>query len=195
VIAFVEGIVEAVGVDRVTLRVGGFGLELFATARTLARCQPGATARLATSLQIREDGWTLYGFEDEVARGLFAQLLGVSGIGPKVALALLTTLTPEQLAGAITHGDSVLLASAPGVGKRTAERLIVELKGKIPEALARSATLRRSVPSPASEDAIAALTALGFRESAVHAAVADLAAAESGASAETLIRKALARLR
>lgn len=194
-IAFVEGIVEAVGVDRLTLRVGGFGLEILATARTLARCRAGATARLATSLQIREDGWTLYGFADDEGRGLFALLLGVSGIGPKVALSLLTALTPEQLAGAVTHGDAALLASAPGVGKRTAERLIVELKGKMPEALARSATLRRSRPSPASDDAVAALLALGFRESAVHAAVADLLAAEADASAETLIRKALARLR
>ena len=194
-IAFVDGIVAAVGVDRVTLQVGGFGLEIFATARTLTRCRPGASVRLSISLQVREDGWTLYGFEDDQARGLFGQLLSVSGIGPKVALSLLTALTAEQLAGAVTHGDAALLSSAPGVGKRTAERLIVELKGKLPEALAQSATLRRSRPSPAADDAIAALLALGFRESAVQSAVSDLLAAESDASAEPLIRKALARLR
>jgi holliday junction DNA helicase RuvA len=195
VIAFLEGVVERVAADRVTLRVGGFGLEAFATARTLARCAVGATVRLSTTLLVREDGWTLYAFDDDDARGIFALLLGVSGVGPKVALSLLTTLSLEQLAGAIAHGDAALLATAPGVGKRTAERLAVELKGKMPEPLARSASLQRTKPSPARDDAIAALLALGFRESAVHAAVADLQAADAAASAETLIRKALARLR
>ena len=193
-IAFVEGSVVEVGLDRVVLAVGGFGVEVLATPTALAACAPGGTVRLATHLVVREDAWTLYGFPDSDTRGLFAKLLEVSGVGPKLALGLLTTLNPGQVAGAVNSGDAALLATAPGVGKRTAERLVVELKGKLPEGLeARAPHARRG--SPAAEDAVAALLALGFREGSVRAAVADLAGADPAASAEALIRKGLARLR
>lgn len=194
-IAFIEGTVSEVQSDRVVIQTGGFGVEVLATARALARCQPGAHVRLATHMVIREDAWTLYGFPDASTRLLFGQLLNVSGVGPKLALALLTTLTPAQLALAVSTGDAALLASTPGVGKRTAERLVVELKGKIADALdGEAATLVRS-SSPAAEDAVAALLALGFRESNVRTVLGELLGQIPDATAETLIRKALARLR
>lgn len=193
-IAFVEGSVVAVHLDRVVLHVGGFGVELLATPKALARCHPGANVRLATQLVIREDAWTLYAFPDGDTRALFGQLLSVSGVGPKLALGILTALSPAQVAAAVGSGDAALLATAPGVGKRTAERLIVELKGKLPEGL-EGLSPRAARGSPATEDATAALIALGYRESNVRAAIADLAAASPDASAEALIRKGLARLR
>ena len=194
-IAFVEGTVVEVHDDRVVLQTGGFGIEVLATPRALAACRPGATARLSTHLVVREDAWTVYGFADTDARALFRQLLAVGGVGPKLALGLLTALTPQQVALAVATGDAGLLATAPGVGKRTAERLIVELKGKLPEALEGGAAPRAATASPAAEDAIAALVALGYRESTVRAAIADLLASAPDAGPEMLIRKALARLR
>ena len=194
-IAFVEGTVAEVRPDRVIVQVGGFGVEVLATPRALAGCRPGASVRLATHLVVREDGWSLYGFADADGRALFQQLLGVGGVGPKLALGLLAALTPQQVALAVATGDAALLATAPGVGKRTAERLVVELKGKLPEALEVGARPPTAATSPAVADAVAALVALGYRESTVRAAVADLAAAAPDAGPETLIRKALARLR
>ena len=196
-IAFVEGTVVEQRADRVVLQAGAFGVEVLATPRALAACRPGATVRLATHLVVREDGWTLYGFHDADARSLFQQLLGVGGVGPKLALGLLSALTPAQVASAVDAGDAALLATAPGVGKRTAERLVVELKGKLPEALAAGAAGPRggATASPGVEDAVIALVTLGYRESAVRAAVADLAASDPDAGPETLIRRALARLR
>jgi len=195
VIAFVEGTVAEVGSDRVVVQAGAFGVEVLATPKALAGCRPGATVRLATHLVVREDGWTLYGFPDAESRALFRQLLGVGGVGPKLALGLLAALTPSQVALAVASGDAALLATAPGVGKRTAERLVLELKGKLPEALEGVAGARGPSVSPAAEDAVAALVALGYRESTVRAAILDLAAQAPDAGPEVLIRKALARLR
>lgn len=194
-IAFVEGTVEEVASDRLVVRAGAFGVEVLATPRTLATARPGATVRLATHLVVREDGWTLFGFADAEGRALFRHLLAVGGVGPKLALAILSALTPAQVALAVATGDAALLATAPGVGKRTAERMVVELKGKLPEALEGGAGRSVAVPSAAAEDAAAALVGLGFREGQVRSIVADLAAAAPGAGAEELIRKALARLR
>lgn len=193
-IAFLEGTVAEIGRDRLVLQSGGFGVEIFAPPRLLAKCSLGAHLRIPTQLIVREDAWTLYGFPDAESRTLFAQLLGVSGVGPKVALALLSTLTPQQIALAVATGDAGLLASAPGVGKRTAERLVVELKGKIAEELEVGGGSVK-VSAPALNDAVEALVALGYRESSVRSAVGDLFANDPEASAETLIRKALARLR
>jgi holliday junction DNA helicase RuvA len=195
VIAFVEGVVDEVRGDRVVVHAGGFGVEVLATPKALAGCHPGAIVRLATHLVVREDGWSLFGFPDPEHRALFQQLLGVGGVGPKLALGILSALTPQQVALAVGTGDAGLLATAPGVGKRTAERLVVELKGKLPEALEGLAGARGPSVSPDAEDAVAALVALGYRESTVRAAVADLAAQTPDAGPEVLIRKALARLR
>lgn len=194
-IAFVEGSVEEVAADRLVVRAGAFGVEVLATPRTLATARVGAVVRLATHLVVREDGWTLYGFADADGRALFRHLLGVGGVGPKLALGILTALTPAQVALAVATGDAALLATAPGVGKRTAERLVVELKGKLPEALEGGGARSVPVPSGAAEDAVAALVALGYREGQVRGVVAELASAAPEAGPEVLIRKSLARLR
>jgi holliday junction DNA helicase RuvA len=195
VIASVSGPVSAVRPGSVVVQVGGMGLEVLAPARTLARCRPGTDVTLVTHLVVREDSLTLYGFLDADALVLFRHLLGVSGVGPKAALALLSALATEIIADAVDRDDAGLLATAPGVGKRTAERIIVELKAKLPAELAAGAAVARPAPTPAVDDAVEALVTLGYREGAVRSAVLDLAAADPDATAETLIRRSLARLR
>ncbi len=194
-ISFVEGTVEEIGADRLVLRAGAFGVEVLVTPKTLAAARVGSVMRYGTHLVVREDAWTLYGFADAAGRALFRHLLAVGGVGPKLALGILSALSPAQVALAVATGDAALLATAPGVGKRTAERLVVELKGKLPEALEAGGARTVAVPPGAAEDAVAALVALGFREGAVRGVVAELAAATPEAGPETLIRKALAKLR
>ncbi|CAN5821438.1 Holliday junction branch migration protein RuvA [soil metagenome] len=194
-IAFVQGTVAEVRALSVVVQVGGLGLELLAPSRTLARCTPGAEITLNAHLVVREDSLTLYGFLDHDALVLFRHLLNVSGVGPKVALALLSSLATEQIADAVDREDAALLATAPGVGKRTGERIVVELKSKLPAELAAGAVGQRAVPTPAVDDAVEALVALGYRQGAVRSAVLDLASADPEAKAETLIRRSLARLR
>jgi holliday junction DNA helicase RuvA len=195
VIASVSGLVSEVRAGSVVVQVGGVGFELLAPARTLARCRPGSEITLATHLVVREDSLTLYAFADADALVLFKHLIQVSGVGPKVALALLSALATEMIADAVDREDAALLATAPGIGKRTAERIIVELKSKLPAELAAGAVRTRPAPTPAVDDAVEALVTLGYREGAVRSAVLDLASADADATAETLIRRSLARLR
>lgn len=180
------------------MQAGGLGLEVHCPASTLARLRPGERAELRTRMVVREDAWTLYGFHDPDAARLFDLLTGVSGVGPKLALALLSAYEPATLAGALSGGDVALLHAVSGVGKKTAERLVLELAGKVPPELAAGAGSGPGVPIPpsgAAADAISALVALGFREAQVRQAVTGLAKADPDASADTLIRKGLGKLR
>src|SRR5690606_28350074 len=121
VIAFVEGEVEAVDEASVVLRVGGYGVEVQAPASTLARCRPGERVRLRTALVVREEQPYLYGFHEPDMLLLFRRLLEVNGVGPKMALGVLSALPVQLIASAVANSDPGLLTSAPGVGKRTAE--------------------------------------------------------------------------
>lgn len=181
----------------VVIQSGGLGYEVFVARPTLDRCRQGETVQLSTRLVVREDAWLLFGFHDKDLLTLFDLLTGVSGVGPKLALALLSQLPPAVLAGAIFDGDARLLSSVSGVGKKTAERLVLELQGKVPEHLRVAPTQAgRGRPSnPAVQDAVDALIALGYREVQVRSAVAELAQAAPEATADQLIRKALGKLR
>lgn len=196
-IAFIEGVVAEVRPNSLVVQTGGFGLEVFAPKSTLIGARKGEAVRLHTQLVVKEDAWSLYGFLEGDAHRLFGYLLSVSGIGPKLALAMLSALPTTLLAEAILKGDAALLASAPGVGKKMAERIVLDLKNKLPEELMAGASGPRPGPvvSQAGSDAVEALLALGYRESQVRMAVAELALKEPEAGAETLIRKALSRLR
>ncbi len=194
-IASVRGAVLEVRTHSVVVQAGAFGVEVLAPAPTLARCALGDEVALHAHLVVREDSLTLYGFAERDALTVFEHLLGVTGGGPKMALGLLSTLAPALIADAVAREDAALLTSAPGVGKRTAERLVVELRSKLPPELAAGAPGVHRVAHPAVEDAIAALVALGYREGQVRAQVQGLAADEPAASAEALIRSALAKLR
>ena len=130
-ISSVRGEVLSVHLDHAVIEVGGVGLAVRTTPATLAGLRRGEQARLSTSLVVREDSLTLFGFASDEAKDLFVLVQSVSGVGPKIALALLAVLDPEQLRRALGAGDTATLMRAPGIGKRGAERLVLELKDKV----------------------------------------------------------------
>lgn len=196
-IAFVEGQVADIRKQSAVIRTGLVGLEVFAATSTLGWLKKGEFVQLHTHLVVKEDLLALYGFRSADELTLFTFLITVSGVGPKVALAILSTLPAPVLAAAIRDGDTALLATSPGVGKRTAERLVLELSSRLPEELAAQAggSGRPAGADGVTRDAAEALLALGFREAQVRSLVAELASANPDDGAEAIIRKALARLR
>ncbi|PIU55917.1 MAG: Holliday junction branch migration protein RuvA [Chloroflexi bacterium CG07_land_8_20_14_0_80_45_17] len=158
-IATLEGTLEYRGVDSVIINVGGIGFQVHVPGSTLS--QLGAIkdkVSLYTHLHLREDNVSLYGFASEEELALFKYLISVSGSGPKTALALLSALNPEQLAMAITSGNVDIISQVPGIGRKMASRLVVELKGKL-EREWKGALLPLAAEDA---DAIAALTNLGY---------------------------------
>jgi Holliday junction DNA helicase RuvA len=131
VIASVRGQVVALGPDGAVVEVGGVGLTVHCTPGTLARLRVGEPARLATSLVVREDSLTLYGFADDDERSLFEMLQTASGVGPRLAQAILAVLPPAQARLAIAGSDVRTLTRVPGIGKKGAERLVVELRDRV----------------------------------------------------------------
>ena len=196
-IAFVEGVVAAIRDSSVVVAVGGVGLEVNAPKTALERCTPGQMVRLETYLLVREDALALYGFADVESLELFKLLLTVSGVGPRSALGLLSSLPVEWLVRAILDEDTTTLSSAPGIGKKTAERIALELGNRIPPSLRSGAvsTKPKAGQNPALRDAVEALVALGYREGQVRSAVMGLLEADPNATAETLIRKGLSKLK
>jgi len=199
VIAFLEGPVRELREQSAIIMAGGVGYEAICPRTTLDTLTLGETASLYTRLQIREDAWTLFGFHHPDLTLLFDHLTSVSGVGGKLALALLSAMPSAVLAHAILQGDVGLLSSVSGVGKKTAERLTLELRSKIPPRLANEVTpgARRGVAinTTAERDAVDALLALGFRELQVRAVVAELLAEAPDMTADQVIRKGLGRLR
>jgi Holliday junction DNA helicase RuvA len=181
------------GLNSVVLLVGGVGLEAGCPASTLAQLAEGQEATLHTRLIVREDDLSLYGFTDERSQELFELLLSVSGVGPRVALNLLSSQTPALLARALAEGDLRLLTAAQGVGKKLAERIALELRGKVPAHLMGEggAIVRTSH----TQEAELALVTLGFRESQVRSVVAEIAQKNPQAGTQELIKLALKALR
>jgi holliday junction DNA helicase RuvA len=130
-IASVRGLVAALAPDGAVVEVGGVGLAVQCTPGTLAGLRIGAEARLATSLVVREDSLTLYGFADDDEKHLFELLQTASGVGPRLAQAVLAVLTPDAVRKALSNADLVTLTRVPGIGKKGAERLILELRDRI----------------------------------------------------------------
>jgi Holliday junction DNA helicase RuvA len=130
-IAFVRGPVAAIGVDSCVIEVGGVGLQLHCHPGTLAGLRAGQEARVATSLVVREDSLTLYGFADDDEKQLFELLQTASGVGPRLAQAALAVLSPDQIRQAVAAEDLVMLVKVPGIGKKGAQRIVLELKDKI----------------------------------------------------------------
>lgn len=130
-IASVNGTVARAGLDHAVIEVGGVGLLVRVTPGTAAALRPGEQAKLATSMVIREDAWTLYGFADETEREIFEVAQSVTGVGPRMAQAMLAVFTPARLRSAIAGGEVATLVKVPGIGKKSAERIILELKDKM----------------------------------------------------------------
>jgi Holliday junction DNA helicase RuvA len=189
-IATLEGILEYRGNDSIIINVGGIGFRVYVPASTLSKL--GAVkgkVSLYTHLHLREDNVSLYGFASSEELALFKNLISVSGVGCKVALALLSALSPEQLVMAITSGNVDLISQAPGIGKKMAGRLVIELRGKL-EKEWREAALPLA---PESADAIAALTGLGYSLAEATKAISKLPDSEE-LSLEEKIRIALQQM-
>jgi holliday junction DNA helicase RuvA len=195
-IASVRGVVLSAGLDSAVIDVGGVGLMLHITAGTAASLRPGAEAMLATRLVVREESLTLYGFADEDERAVFNLVQTVSGIGPRLALAMLAIHAPDGLRRAISGGDLVALTKVPGIGKKGAERIVLELRDTIgvPSGVASS-----SAPRPAAEKANVqvrdALVGLGWSSRQADDAVEAVGLeAGVGSDVSALLRAALREL-
>jgi Holliday junction DNA helicase RuvA len=130
-IAFVRGEVAAVTLTSAVVEVGGVGLEVMCTPNTLASLRPGQTATLPTSMVVREDSLTLFGFADEDEKQVFELVQTASGVGPKLAQAMLAVLTPDAVRRAVAGDDVRTLTTVPGIGQKGAQRIILELKDRI----------------------------------------------------------------
>jgi Holliday junction DNA helicase RuvA len=171
VIVKVHGVLEAVGPDWAHIRVGGVTLQVFVPASSIAGLGSlGASVGLHTELRIRDEQPVLFGFTSPDYLTLFQLLNAVSGVGPRLSLALLSALGATGLQQAISNEDITALASAPGVGRRIAGRIVLELKGKL------DPTGDAAIPTPLAADSevIAALTALGYSPNEARSAVAGL---------------------
>jgi Holliday junction DNA helicase RuvA len=191
-IASVRGEVLDVALDHVVIEVAGVGYKLMATPSTLGALRRGSEARLITAMVVREDSMTLYGFPDADARDLFLTLLGVSGVGPKIALAALAVHDAQALRQALADGDVVALTRVPGIGKRGAERMVLELRDKIgPVGTSLSASVNgRSVRGPVVE----ALVGLGFAAKQAEEATDKVLAGDGDATTSSALRAALSLL-
>ena len=192
-ISSVRGEVLAVGLDHVVIEVGGVGLAVHAVPSTIATVRVGAQARLFTTLVVREDSLTLFGFADGESRELFVLLQTVSGVGPRLALATIAVLDPDALRTALAEGDLATLTRVPGIGRKGAERLVLELRDKVDPPGTAPAVLPGVGGGP-TDEVVEALVGLGFTAKPAEQAVAAVLAEQAGADASTLLRAALSRL-
>ncbi len=175
-ITSITGMLEASRVDHAIIRVGGFGIRVFAPSSTLNRfSEPGMEVSLYTHFHVREDGMALYGFSSEADRDAFEQLISISGVGPKVGLAILSVMDATALYKAVADEDQQRLGLAKGVGKKLAAQLILELKGKLPSLAAISST---AAGAPAAgriqAEVMEALIGLGFSTAEAQTAIAKI---------------------
>ncbi len=187
-IAGLHGKLESVGSDWAIIDVGGIGFQVYMPTSTLSMLgATGEEVKLYTHLHLREDNATLYGFASTDELGLFQNLINVSGLGPKLALAMLSAMSVEKLTMAIATGSTDLLIVIPGIGKKVAERLILELKEKIG---AGWITTPAAQLAQENTDVLAALTSLGYSIAEANRAVATLPPS-SDLSLEERIKQAL----
>ncbi len=192
-----DGILTEKRPGRVVVEMGGLGLEAMVSDGTLASLpSPGSRVTLLTHLSVREDAWTLFAFENEEERAFFRLLLGVSGVGPRVALSILSGLRVEKLSEAVAQGDVAALTKIAGVGKKTAQRMIVDLRDKLgavgePELVPPAARVGAAGPA---DDAVDALVALGYSRPVARDAVSIVRATEADLPLEDVVKLALRKL-
>ena len=195
---YVYGTVAEIAPNLVVIDCGGIGYACATTNYTLAQLKRGEKAKLFTYLHVREDIFDLYGFSTQSELSSFKMLLGVSGVGPKAALAILSSTTPDQLALSIVTGDEKALTCAPGIGKKIAQRIILELKDKLAkeqssfDASGASAAVSATVRSDKASEAAAALAVLGYSPQDVRTALKGIDA--EALPLEEIIRQALKRM-
>ncbi len=191
-IASIQGVLLEQGKESVVIEAQGVGFEILVSNRTLAKLpETGGKVRLLTHLVVREDSLTLFGFENAEEKAMFLKLIAVSGVGPKVALNVLSGMSTSDLAIALVSEDARAIARIPGIGKKTAERLILELKEKVDSrALSQAAPQlpEQGAAASAMQEAVRALMALGYSSAEASRAVG---AAGSAGSVEEIIVAAL----
>lgn len=198
-IAYLKGRVLTTTAETAILEVNGLGYEVYCSGGAFRKLTVGETAELHTYLQVKEDGITLFGFASPKEKEIFLKVISVSGVGPKMGIAILTGLTADEFAEAVLTADVKRLSKVKGLGKKTAEKIVLELHGKISAAEVMSASgepmsatnAQTAQPFTAEEDeAVSALTGLGFTKNESVQAVKR--AQETGAkTVEEIIRKAL----
>jgi Holliday junction DNA helicase RuvA len=207
VISHVAGTVCAISPDGAVIEVGGVGLFVHCTPGTLATLPPGQQARVATSLVVREDALTLFGFATEDERDVFVLLQTASGVGPRLALAMLAVFTPDALRGAVATEDVTALTRVPGIGRKGAQRIVLELAGRLgapgpagPGDAGSAILSRRAGQAEWREQVRTGLVNLGWQprdaDQAIAAVETDLADGTSAAApdAATVLRAALRKL-
>ncbi|NMI56972.1 MULTISPECIES: Holliday junction branch migration protein RuvA [unclassified Streptomyces] len=197
-IAFVSGPVAALAPDSAVVEVGGIGIAVQCSPNTLSGLRMGQQTKLATSLVVREDSLTLYGFADDDERGTFELLQTASGVGPRLAQAMLATHSPDALRRAIATGDEKTLTAVPGIGKRGAQKLLLELKDRLGEPLGTSTGIGAPVSTGWRDQLHAALIGLGYAtreaDEAVSAVAPQAEAAEDAPQVGQLLKAALQSL-
>jgi Holliday junction DNA helicase RuvA len=195
VIGHLRGTARRLAPDRVLLEVGGVGYEVHIPLSTYYELErDGARGEIALHIHthVREDAIELFGFASEREKRLFERLIGVSGVGPRLARTVLSGMAPPDLASALAAGDVARLATIPGIGKKTAERLVLELRDKVREL---AAELPRAAEASTEErDLVAALVHLGYRERQAEEAVARAREASPEAPFQDVLRASLKRL-
>jgi holliday junction DNA helicase RuvA len=188
-IASLQGKIELLGTDWVVVNVGGVGYKVSVSTSTLSQIQNATEAKLFTYLQVREDALALFGFISYEELSLFEIMLSVSGIGPKLGLALLSSFKADELATIIATGNEAMLCTVSGIGKKTASRIVLELKDKV----ARSWAATPLAMGSSDSEVLGALAALGYSTAEAAKAVVALPK-DSTLSLEDKIRLALAGL-
>jgi holliday junction DNA helicase RuvA len=200
VIAHLRGTIHEKHPNRIVVDVNGVGYDVFVPLSTFYGLgDAGASIALRVHTHVREEALVLYGFATLVEQELFERLIGISGIGPKVALAVLSGIEPQDLIRAIERGDVARLTAIPGVGKKTSERIVLELKDRLPRAVAIAPATADQAPQPSvvRDDVLSALVNLGYHRPLAEKA-ADAAVKTLGSSAEVgferVLRQALREL-
>ena len=195
---YVNGTVAELEGGLAVIDCGGVGYACATTNYTLSQLKKGAQAKLYTYLNVREDAMELFGFADQSELRSFKLLIGVSGVGPRAALSILSAVTPQQLALAVVTEDEKALTAANGIGKKTAQRVILELKDKLAEEEAFTSgtkggvSVAAAVPHSKKSEAQAALAVLGYGSAEINAALKDIDV--DALTLEDIIRQALKRM-
>jgi Holliday junction DNA helicase RuvA len=196
-IGFLRGALRARTPERVVLDCGGVGYEIAISLETFARIERvtlGGELELEIHTHVREDALALYGFATAREKLLFEKLIAVSGIGPRLAQVVLSGMAPDDLLAALAAGDLARLVTIPGVGKKTAERMVVELRDKVQALAAELPSTKASATGGSDSDLAAALVNLGYKPSQAEAAVAAARKEAAAAPFGELLRLALRRL-
>ena len=192
----VNGTVEVIEPNLAVIDCGGVGYACRTTANTISQLKIGETAKLLTYLAIREDAAELFGFADTAELNCFKMLISVSGVGPKAALSILSGMTPQSFALCVASGDSKTLTNAPGIGKKTAERIVLELKDKVSKQDVAAGVKGSPIPIVAAAsntvaEAVSALMVLGYTNTEATNALSGL---DPASPADELIKAGLKKL-